>query len=113
MTVDQLVERYVAISQGQGEAIERHDSPRFNQLFGLREAVDEELKRRKGDQRRALLPLLEHRNLQVRLNAAKSTLAVDRGRAKALEAIQATQRMPQAADARDGWALEEGIFKPT
>ena len=78
-------------------------------------AVEEELKRRDGDQRRTLLPLLQHRNLQVRLNAAKATLAVEwKAARRALEVIQATQWMPQAMDAGMCLSnLDKGIFKPT
>lgn len=51
----------------------------------------------------------------MRLNAAKSTLAVDRKAARrTLEAIEATQWMPQAADAGMCLALlDDGTFKPT
>lgn len=63
-------------------------------------AVEAELKRREGDQRRALLPLLKHRNLQVRLNAATDTLRVAPEAARrALETIRDTHWMPYAADA--------------
>jgi hypothetical protein len=49
---------------------------KFNRLFDQTEAVETELKTRDGDQRRMLLRLYNHRNIQVRLKAAKATLAV-------------------------------------
>jgi hypothetical protein len=115
LTATELVERYVAISLEQYAAIEWDEISRFNRLFGLMVAVEEELKRREGDQRRTLLPLLEYRNLQVRLNAAKAMLAVEpRAARRALEMIQATQWMPQAADAGMCLSnLDSEIFKPT
>ena len=114
MTARELVERYVAISEAQFEATEREEIARVNRLFGLRVAVEEELKRRDGDQRRALLPLLQHRNLQVRLNAATATRAIDpKAARRALDAIAATHWMPYAADARGLLrGLDEGMFRP-
>lgn len=115
LTAAELVERYTAISLEQYEAIEYDEISRFNRLFVLRHAVEAELKRREGDQRRALLPLLEHRNLQVRLNAATDTLAVAPEAARrALETIRETHWMPYAADAASRLnRLDEGRFKPT
>jgi hypothetical protein len=114
MTAAELVERYVAISLEQYKAIDWDEISRFNRVFVLRHAVEAELKRREGDQRRALLPLLEHRNLQVRLNAATDTLAVAPEAARrALETIRDTHWMPYAADAASRLRrLDEGRFKP-
>jgi len=77
-------------------------------------AVDEELKRRAGDQRRALLALYNHPNMQVRLMAAKLTLAVAPDAARQmLRQIQEWGRQPQAGDAGMClWTLDEGIFVP-
>ena len=52
------------------------DNAKFNRLFWQMEAVEGQLKARIGDQRRALLRLYDHPNAQVRLTAAKATLAV-------------------------------------
>ncbi len=114
MAIGDLVERFLAISLERRQATDHDEIARVNRLFGLKVAVEEELKRRKGDQRRALLRLLEYPNLQVRLDAAEATLAVDRKAARhALEVIQATRRMPEVADA--GMCLrllDDGTFKP-
>jgi hypothetical protein len=77
-------------------------------------AVTHELKRREPDAGLALTKLLDHPNFQVRLQAAKATLAVapDAAR-KVIEAISESSRFPQAGDA-GMWleALADGIFKP-
>lgn len=77
--------------------------------------VANELKRREGDERSALLRLFGHPNMQVRLQAAKKTLAVAPVEARAqLEAIAASKWFPQAGDAGMSlWNLDNGVFKPT
>lgn len=79
------------------------------------EEVENLLKAMPGDKRSALLPLLEHPNLEVRLRAAKATLAVAPEAARAaLVALTRIQHTPQAGDAGMCLrALDEGIFKPT
>ncbi|NDV86096.1 DUF2019 domain-containing protein [Aurantimonas aggregata] len=44
----------------------------YNATVPRQIALEAELKRRDGDQRRAMLSLLEHLNMQVRLNAARA-----------------------------------------
>lgn len=114
MTAEELVKRYVAISLEQYEASEEEQISRFNRLFGLCWAVADELKGREGDQRRALLPLLEHRNLQVRLNAATDTLAIAPDAARrALVTIRDTHWMPYAGIAESRLrGLDDGRFEP-
>jgi hypothetical protein len=112
MTVSELVERFAAIAIDQDKAIFEEDNTRFRKLYGLMEAVRSELKARPGDQRRALLPLFEHPNLQVRLKAAITTLALAPDPSQQLlQAIANSNRFPQAADAGlilDG--LSDGSF---
>lgn len=115
MTSDQLVERFTAISLEQDDALLGGEIARFNRLFDQKTAVVNELKSRTGDQRALLLKLFAHPNAQVRLNAAKATLAVapDAAR-KMLHAIEDSKEFPQAGDA--GMCLinlDRGIFKPT
>jgi len=76
LTVEQLVERFVAVALDQDEAELQEDTRKFRPLYEQMEAVEQELKSRFGDQRRALLPLHNHLNAQVRLKAAPATLAV-------------------------------------
>ena len=115
MTVDQLVERFTAITLDQDKALRASKHAKFNRLFDEMEAVKRELKRREGDQRRALLRLYDHPNAQVRLKAVKATLAVAPERAlRALRVIAESREYPQAGEA--GMSLdnlESGIFKPT
>jgi hypothetical protein len=79
------------------------------------DALRQELKSRPGDQRRALTPLYSHPNAQVRLNAAKSTLALAPEVARAtMQAIIDGREFPQALDA--GMllgGLDSGEYKPT
>ena len=115
LTVDQLVDRFQAIALDQDEALLIDAIPRFNRLFMQMQAVDEELKSRDGDQRRALSRLHKHKNAQVRLAAAKATLAVlPEASRKVLRAIAKSGEMPQAGDAGMSLRnLDRGVFKPT
>lgn len=115
MTSSQLVERFTAISLEQDDALLGGEISRFNRLYDQKTAILNELKSRPGDQRSLLLTLFSHQNAQVRLNAAKSTLAVEPGLARAqLQTIADSREYPQAGDA--GMCLvnlDRGIFKPT
>jgi hypothetical protein len=115
MTVDALVDRFAALALGQDKADLEDDIPKFTRLFWQMEAVEGELKSRQGDQRTGLMRLYEHRNSQVRLCAAKATLAVAPEAARTLiETIANSHEFPQAGDAGMTLrALDEGIFKPT
>lgn len=113
-TVDQLVDRFLAIALEQDEALLMSEIPRFNRLFVQMQAVDDELKSREGDQRRALRRLYKHASAQVRLTAARATLVVfpDASR-KLLRAIADSGEQPQAGDAGMSLRnLESGVFKP-
>jgi uncharacterized protein DUF2019 len=115
MTVKQLVERFTAIGIEQYQATLSGQHARFNRLFDEMVAIKDELKIRNGDQRQELLSLYNHPNAQVRLNAAKVTLAVAPEPARrALQAIADSREYPQAGDAGMSlYNLERGIFKPT
>jgi cytochrome c oxidase assembly protein Cox11 len=113
MTAHQLVERFATLGLEQDRA--EDDIPKFNRLYGEMRAVEDELKARPGDQRRALLQLFTHRNAQVRLTAAKATLAVAPQEARSmLEWLADSQIFPQAGGAGMCLSsLDRGIFKPT
>ena len=115
LTVDQLVERFVAIALDQHEAMRHDDNAKYNRLYGQMDDVKQELKSRAGDQRRALLALLDHPNAQVRLKSAITTLALAPEAARqALQVISDRQEYPQAADARGMMrAIDEGSFIPS
>lgn len=88
---------------------------KYNRIFDDMVAVEQELKSRPGDERRALLSLYQHPNAQVRLNAARATLAVERQAAmQALQDLYDSKEYPQAGDAGMSLInLERGIHKPT
>ena len=114
-TVHQLVEHFVELSLDQDNALLRGDIRKVNRLFDCLEDVEHVLKEREGDQRRALIAFYEHPNMQVRVTAAKATLAIAPVAARrVLESIRASKWQPQALDAGMCLrALDQGIFKPT
>jgi hypothetical protein len=111
----QLVDYFAKVVVGQDEALLGGQRARFNRLFDEMMAISNELKGREGDQRRALMALYDYPNMQVRVQAAKLTLAVAPVEARQqLEAIAATHWFPQAGDAGMSLSnLDRGIFKPT
>jgi Domain of unknown function (DUF2019) len=115
VSVGELVSRFAEICIAQDTALLHDELEKFTRLFREMRSISEELKSRPGDQRQALLILFEHPNIQVRLKAAKATLAVAPAAARhALEEIKASQWQPQAGEAGMSlWNLEQGIFKPT
>jgi hypothetical protein len=115
MSVAQLVDRFTALALDQDKAMLREEIGTVNRIFDQMEAVKMELKRRDGDQRRALLELYQHPHVHVRLKAAKATLAVAPLAARQLlQTIAKSREYPQAGDAgMTIRALERGIFKPT
>ncbi len=115
MQVTELVERFASLGVGQFNAELHSDIAKENRLLLQMRDVTEELKSRPGDQRSALLPLFEHPNVQVRLMAAKLTLAVAPAAARQmLQDIYDSKQYPQAGDAGMSlWNLEQGVFKPT
>lgn len=115
LTASQLVDNFASLALQQDDALLDSDISKVNRLFWRLEAVEAELKVREGDQRRALLELYSHPNAQVRLKAAKATLAVEPVKARGmLEAIVEAREFPQAGEA--GMCidnLDAGFFKPT
>ncbi len=114
LTLDDLVERFAEIGVAQSKALDADDTIKFNRLFDTLMEVEKELKRRPGDQRKSLTTFYSYPNMQVRLNAAKATLAVAPQAARhVIELIAASTWPPQCYDARMCLsALDDGIFKP-
>jgi hypothetical protein len=114
LKVGELVKRFVDIGIAQDTALLHDEIGKFNKLYDQKKAIEDELKSREGDQRQALVSLYRHPNMQVRLNAAKATLAVAYQEAFAtLQAIAKSGWHPQAGDAGMSLThLERGIFKP-
>ncbi|MCB1503331.1 MAG: DUF2019 domain-containing protein [Bauldia sp.] len=115
LTVDQLVQRFIDIAFDQAKAEPYGDLVKMRSLYWEMDAVANELRARPGDQRRALVPLLRHGNIQVMMKAALSTLALEPKKARlVLEAISLSGRQPQALEAGTSLAfLDDGTSKPT
>jgi hypothetical protein len=114
-TTSQLIDRFVEIGIAQDNALLGNEIASFNKLYDEKATILLELKSRSGDQRRGLLKLFGHENMQVRLNAAKATLAVAPQEARAmLQKIADSGFFPQAGDAGMSLVnLDRGIYKPT
>lgn len=115
LPIDELVRLFANFSLQQDTALFDNDIQDVNHLFRRLMAVAAELKSRPGDQRRALLTLLDHENPQVKIKAAKATLAIAPVAArKVLEQLSATCHGPQRLEAGMAlWFLDRGVFKPT
>jgi hypothetical protein len=111
-SVQELAARFLSIGLAQYEAAYVVDTRKYNRLFAKMQAIENELRRREGDQRRALLPLLDHRNVQVRMMAAHAVLTISPDLArKAFESVRDSEIFPQAADAAGTLrALDEGTY---
>src|SRR6516165_2843963 len=114
LTVDQWVHRFADIGVQQDKAEQAEHDSKYKRLFFEMSDIQEELKRRSGDQRRALVTLLDYPNMQVRLRAAQYALAVAPEAARqTIEAIAASTWPPQCYDARNCLRrLDEGEFVP-
>jgi len=115
MSVNDLVNLFAGLALQQDEAVLACDVKETNRLFWKLEVVEGELKSRPGDQRRALLPLYDHPNPQVRVKAAMATLAIAPAAARqVLEVIAKTCYGPQKLEAGMSLVnLDRGIYKPT
>jgi hypothetical protein len=115
MSIEELVQSFVSIALAQDRALFEDDTATFNRLYDRMHNVELELKNRPGDQRQSLLRLYEHPNMQVRIKAAKSTLAVSPVAARALlQEIKDSGELPQSLEAGMSlWNLDRGVYKPT
>lgn len=114
MSDQELVDRFAEICIAQDRALLYSEIAKFKPLYNQMRAVEEELKNRPGDRRRALLGLYDHQSAQVRLQAAKATFAVAPGAARNLiETIANSRKRPQSGDAGMTISnLDRGIYKP-
>lgn len=85
-----------------------------NRLVDKMYAIDQELRRRGPDARKALTALMDDPDIRVRYEAARRLLAVAPERALAtIQAVENQHFMPVSAEAgMTLLALTEGIFKP-
>lgn len=105
MSVDELVHRFIEIAIAQDWAIFEDETAKYHRLYRQMDEIDNELKSRPGDQRRALAQLYDHPNIQVRLKAARRSMELMPDAARpVLEKIAKSGAYPQAADA--GFALD-------
>jgi hypothetical protein len=113
-TVADLVDRFTAVCVEQDNALLEDNISKFNRLYDRMIEITQELKSRPGDQRRALLVLLNHRDIQVRLQAARLTLALaPKESRQTIEEIVASKWQPQAGDAGMClFMLDSGRFVP-
>lgn len=109
-----LVTQFVEIGLAQYDAIYVIDNAKYNRLFAKMNRIRKELQEMPGDQRRALLPLLSHSNVQVRLATARSLLALYSDLARnALESIRESGIEPQNGEAATALRrLDEGSYIP-
>jgi hypothetical protein len=114
LSVEDLVERYAEFSIRQGQALDLvESSSKVNRLGDLVDEVDNELKRRTGDQRSALMKLFSHSDDWVRFNAATSLISIAPTQARqVLQIIADSDVYPQAFHARMYLRnLNSGFFK--
>lgn len=99
----------------QYNSLERDEIAAFNRRYDRIQAIQDELKSRPGDQRRVLMRLFGHPNMQVRLTAAHASLTIDYLAARGeLQAIADSKWYPQAADASMALDhLDTGFYRPT
>jgi hypothetical protein len=104
----ELLARFEKLCVEQYNALDRQEYAAFNRRYDRIQAII-------VDQRRILLQLFGHPNMQVRLTAARATLAVDYLAARReIQEIAASKWYPQAGDA--GISLENidtGFFRPS
>lgn len=112
--VQSLGARFVEVSRAQYDAIYVIDNAKYNRLYKEMERIRADLKKMPGDQRKALLPLLGHSNVQVRLATARSLLALYPDLARnALESIRESGIEPQNGEAATAIRrLDEGSYVP-
>ncbi|HEV2553974.1 MAG TPA: DUF2019 domain-containing protein [Bosea sp. (in: a-proteobacteria)] len=99
----------------QYNALDRQEYAAFNRRYDRIQAIEDELKSRPGDQRRILMTLFGHPNMQVRLTAARANLAVDYPASRReIQHIADSKWGPQCLDA--GMTLinlDNGIYRPS
>lgn len=113
-TIEELVAIFTAIAVNQNAALECSRNAEYNRLYRQMEKIEEQLKARGGDQRRALLPLYGHPNPTVRFKAAIATLAfAPREAREVLQLIKDRKEFPIAMNASQMLsAIDEGRYIP-
>ena len=100
LSIEELLDRFALIGIKQREALNDSQIRTFNKLFREMAAIGKELRARGTDARLALLKLMTHPDIQVRLQAARFGYGADPKTARAcIEEIANSNRFPQAGDA--------------
>lgn len=109
--VEDLVSAFEEACLAQDQYVFPVNARRYNKLYSEMRAIEEELKDRNA--REVLATLYNHKNAQVRLQAAGATLGLLPGPArKTLQRIIDRDEYPQAGDARGFLAaMDSGKFK--
>lgn len=99
----------------QYDSIDRGESAAFNRRYDKIQAIETELRSRPGDQRRILMQLFGHPNMQVRLTAARATLAIDYLAARReIQEIADSRWGPQCGDAgMTLYNIDTGFYRPS
>ncbi|OYW68561.1 MAG: hypothetical protein B7Z40_02300 [Bosea sp. 12-68-7] len=115
LSSSELTQLFEKLCIEQYDSLERDELATFNRRYDRIISVQDELKSRPGDQRRLLMRLFGHPNMQVRLTAAQANLAVDYLAARReLQSIADSRWYPQAADASMTLDyLDSGFYNPT
>ena len=113
-TIDELIAQFVEHAVEQNATVDYLDHDRYEALDKLIAAISQELSRRGLKARQQLLPLYQHREAQVRLQAARFTYGVTPEAArKCIQAIADSHIRPQNFEARMLLtSIDTGIEKP-
>ena len=112
MTVQQLLDLFIAIGLAQHAAESRGKLAQFNRLAKKGFDVVDELERRPGDQRLALRQLYDHPNMRVKYNAARDTwFAANIESRRKLEEIRDSKWQPYCAEAAMQIRILDGEFE--
>jgi hypothetical protein len=108
---EQLAEKFAELSLEEFKAERRGEIKKVIRLAKAGIAITRVLKARKPDGRRALLPLLDHENPQVRLSAAEAVAAValDRAVETLKDLHQSAPSAQRGAAGVDLYLIEQGI----
>jgi hypothetical protein len=99
-TIPELLTTYRNVCLAQYDTYITGNTNKRNKLFGVLLSITRELKRRGVEERRSLLILLQDKNPQVRLKAAKHVYSVAPIEARAcLESIRAAKLPDQSLEA--------------
>lgn len=114
LSIDELVRHFVLLSEQQYPFTLNDEGPKATGLIMRRSKINQELQRRGVAARMELTRLFTHPNIQVRLNAAKSSLGVTREAAlHVLRQVAREDLGPFRLDARMTIALvEDGTVIP-